>query len=376
MKRTRIHKITKDPQQHQWVTVLNEVAQSKTLSYEAKGLLLDLLSRPEGWVLNVAAMNCGRVKAARIIAELVEHGYAVPRVDDEGKPVRVRKGGKFVGQDYDIYEAPHHCTKPAMVKNRNGVSTVDDQALETKHTDKQNNIQNVVVDDTPSDTGEIMLSGENPEPRQDGQHDSPAGEIARRLTDYGIALRVLEKKGVDIASLSGELVEANIAFADKTPGIRNKAGWVVDQLARGDMPPKRKTAFDAWMDDNGFEHDDPPLWVLGARQDGQLESNTGVKIAGLRDGMGLVAGGEREWDIARAQLEIQFDRASFQQWFSGVHLVGTNEARTRYVLAARSPVVQDMLNSRLRHVIEQVLSVAAAGDVSVDVTLLDAVVQT
>lgn len=61
-----------------YVTVSNNVAQSKDLTYEAKGMLTELLSRPKNWKLVKSQLNrkhTKEAKVARIVKELQLKGH-------------------------------------------------------------------------------------------------------------------------------------------------------------------------------------------------------------------------------------------------------------------------------------------------------------
>lgn len=79
-------------------------AQDKNLSYEARGMLVYLLSKPKDWIVRVddlAIESCGRDKVRRILKELVDAGYAIP-------PKRINAGDskQFEWTSYIILEKP------------------------------------------------------------------------------------------------------------------------------------------------------------------------------------------------------------------------------------------------------------------------------
>jgi len=70
--------ILRHKQDANFVTIPNELAQNPDLSYEAKGLLLELISRPADWKLvkeQLVRGHCRDHKLTRIIKELKETGY-------------------------------------------------------------------------------------------------------------------------------------------------------------------------------------------------------------------------------------------------------------------------------------------------------------
>lgn len=80
-----------------------ETAQRKEVSYEGRGMLAYLLSKPNDWDLRISDLiidGCGRDKVYRIIGELVEKCYIIRTVlkDDETK--------RYTQTVYTIYEEP------------------------------------------------------------------------------------------------------------------------------------------------------------------------------------------------------------------------------------------------------------------------------
>lgn len=61
-----------------FVVIPNKLAQNEKLTYEAKGVLLELLSRPEDWVVHKAQLirdHTGITMINRIFRELKRAGY-------------------------------------------------------------------------------------------------------------------------------------------------------------------------------------------------------------------------------------------------------------------------------------------------------------
>lgn len=70
--------ILKHYKQTGYVQIPNILAQSSSLSYEALGVLVNLLSRPEDWVVRKTyfiTKKCGKGTLTRIFKELQEFGY-------------------------------------------------------------------------------------------------------------------------------------------------------------------------------------------------------------------------------------------------------------------------------------------------------------
>lgn len=76
-------------------------AQDRELSWESRGMLWYLLSKPDDWVLQPKDLmqGCGRDKVYKVLAELIAHGYIV-REEVRGD------NQKFVEFIYRVYEKP------------------------------------------------------------------------------------------------------------------------------------------------------------------------------------------------------------------------------------------------------------------------------
>lgn len=103
-------------------TVLpNTLLQDRRLSYTARGLLADLLSRPDGWSEDGRRMPDtspqGRLAVAKALRELTALGYY--RVD------RVRRGdGTFVSEAH-VYDTPQ--AAPGLTRPGSGTSAAEDR---------------------------------------------------------------------------------------------------------------------------------------------------------------------------------------------------------------------------------------------------------
>lgn len=85
-----------------YAAIPNHVFEDERLSMEARWLLGYLLSKPDNWTVVIGDItrrgNCGRDKARKMIAELVELGYA--------EREQVRDDGKFGASVLVIYDEP------------------------------------------------------------------------------------------------------------------------------------------------------------------------------------------------------------------------------------------------------------------------------
>ena len=133
----------------QFTKIPNETLQDTALSFEAKGLLVLILSLPENWEIHKSwlqnqAPKCGQDKLKRLLKELTETGYMV-------KKVKQSENGKLAGWDWYVY--PEKQLQPAKiaastvgVKNRPSVKpSVGKTGTTKKHRYKETESKSVTV---------------------------------------------------------------------------------------------------------------------------------------------------------------------------------------------------------------------------------------
>jgi hypothetical protein len=170
--RSTVRRAKKD-RDHPYLQIRRSTAQDDQLSFEARGVLLYLLSKPEGWtVLNSDLLQQGRIGMhilKRLLKELEQHGYM------SRKRVRL-PDGKFIW-DRVYYEAPdenpdYHAARP-QVENQPLVKPVQPQvdlpSVEKPRVDKPRvenqpsyivqSKQNTEVQKTDTQTEAIMAVG-------------------------------------------------------------------------------------------------------------------------------------------------------------------------------------------------------------------------
>lgn len=103
MEKSGFVKRTKNKLKKDFLITHNLVAQNKNMSFEAKGLLLMLLSLPDDWIIHkswiIKEYNIGREKLKRMFKELEDNGYFAPLE-------MVRENGMFIGRNYMVYDRP------------------------------------------------------------------------------------------------------------------------------------------------------------------------------------------------------------------------------------------------------------------------------
>ncbi|HKI62006.1 MAG TPA: hypothetical protein VKA31_06910 [Mariprofundaceae bacterium] len=118
----------------------NALAQDFALSWEARGLLVYILSLPENWETYITELSnrspAGYAKNKRIITELEAAGYIV-RSQIRGKK------GRFVGWEWDAYDAPQPITDGGILPHSDNPHSEGPDAAESKlqRTHKKKNPQ-------------------------------------------------------------------------------------------------------------------------------------------------------------------------------------------------------------------------------------------
>lgn len=96
--------------EHTYLAISRALAQDRRLSFEARGVLTYLLSKPSDWIVRVQDLqkegDCGRDRIYRILKELKEAGYL--HRDQEHL-----SNGTFAWGPYRVYEQPF-TEKPDM----------------------------------------------------------------------------------------------------------------------------------------------------------------------------------------------------------------------------------------------------------------------
>ena len=103
MSRKRPETIIRAPRssEHPYFATRRAVAQDARLTWEARGMLWYIFSKPDDWEIRESDLEqqCGRDKVRRVIRELKRFGYLM-RVQIKGR------GGRFAGTITQAYEIP------------------------------------------------------------------------------------------------------------------------------------------------------------------------------------------------------------------------------------------------------------------------------
>jgi hypothetical protein len=119
-------------------------AQDKRLSWEARGVLAYLLSKPDDWQVMVKDLqqNCGRDKVRHILDELKLHHYLkiIPRRNE---------AGKFIEGDYQVFETPF--TENPLLDTSNRKPVTENPPLHNRESQKTDEIKKRGVPPRPTD---------------------------------------------------------------------------------------------------------------------------------------------------------------------------------------------------------------------------------
>ena len=98
-----LHFINKSKLKDKFATVPNSIIQNFSLSLDARGMLIYLLSLPSTWRLNITDLckknNIGKDKCYKIIKQLIDFKYIIRKQSRQ-------KSGKIINYDYFIFDTP------------------------------------------------------------------------------------------------------------------------------------------------------------------------------------------------------------------------------------------------------------------------------
>lgn len=216
----RIRRAPRD-KQNPYFMMHQKTAQDERLSFEARGLLAYLLSKPDDWKLVIAdlmrAGHCGRDKVRKILRELEEFRY-LEKHQVQGKD------GRFSHIEHWVYERPL-TEKPSTVKP----STVNPQ-LQSIESDK------VEKKETSAPNG-AGAADDNGKASQDKQ-------LARALFT-AVAKHVYGIDGEDVNGAGGRIGKISNWLAGKYAGRgENKIGKISHPAS-----PEHVARFAAWYKD-------------------------------------------------------------------------------------------------------------------------------
>ena len=178
--------------------VRNGLLRDKTMSLKAKGLLITMLSKPDGWDYTLNGLQTilleGRDAIASGLTELERHGYLVRRKTRD-------RFGRFTDVEYIIYEYPVtsennqettqasidsiHSEPPKRIEDEEIWREIITENLESDYVREQSIVDAGIIDDIVELMVETVCSTR--EYIRVGKEDRPAAVVKSRLLKLAAA---------------------------------------------------------------------------------------------------------------------------------------------------------------------------------------------
>lgn len=167
--------------------VRNGLLRDRSMTLKAKGLLITMLSKPDGWDYTLNGLQTilfeGRDAIASGLTELERHGYLVRRKTRD-------RFGRFTDVEYIIYEYP------VMSEPDSAEPVPAYPETENPDTDEP------VSENPPELNKDINKKRNNQETNQASIHSVPSAELPKRNEDEGICTEVNGTAGVSAVALA------------------------------------------------------------------------------------------------------------------------------------------------------------------------------
>lgn len=194
-------------------------AQDARLSFQARGMLIYLLSKPDDWKVKEGDLmregECGRDRIRKIIEELIEYGYLKREqsrtTDDSGKT--------FYGEMiYTIFENPFQSPENQFTE-----SQPTENPTHTNNRKEQTTEENRLAQETAP-----VSPPEKPKRQRSAGQQRLDAMVDAMVLAFGLVREtVTKKKWAEFRGASSELLEAH-ATPEDIPGIYAecvKRGW-------------------------------------------------------------------------------------------------------------------------------------------------------
>lgn len=194
--------------EHAYLAISRALTQDRRLSFEARGVLAYLLSKPSDWIVRIQDLqkegNCGRDRIYRILKELKEAGYL--HRDQEHQ-----LNGTFTWGPYRVYEQPFTDKADMDTQQQNAAQPFTEKPYTVKPDTVKPYTENTHIYKEESSTDQRFLQNKEstPTPSANGkQNGAGGGEIEHLLDEYNIGAAVTIAKqyrqqcpDVDVATL-------------------------------------------------------------------------------------------------------------------------------------------------------------------------------
>ena len=180
-------------------------AQDRVLSFEARGMLAYLLSKPDNWQAQVKDLQqgCGRDKVRKTLKELETAGYLTVEQQHDSK-------GQFTRNIYQVHEVP-------LTENPSTDSPSTANTTLTEDREEQN-----LESNSPAD------AGDSPEPTQPAKTERPRNPMYDAIKDVW-----------------GYTAARNTQMAQVLAGVSKKKGYAEYNLEQP-VTPDELLAWAAW----------------------------------------------------------------------------------------------------------------------------------
>lgn len=168
----RVHKHTDN-----FTIIANNVFFDYELSYQAKGLLCQLLSLPQNWKISIDGLSKlatnGNTSVRSILTELCEAGYVVR--------TQIRNKGKLAGWNYDVYEERQTTEKTV------GSPHVENPHTESPHVDDSIQLSTNTIKDSNDKVHDthICVQEEKPDVEEPKPKKKRKTEPKKTYGEYG-----------------------------------------------------------------------------------------------------------------------------------------------------------------------------------------------
>lgn len=205
-----------------------QTSQDKNLSYEARGMLDYLLSKPGDWEVQVNDLmipkKCGRDKVYGIINELVEFRYMKKPVKSQGEK------GRWNWTSYEVYERPYP-ENPFTEKPYTDEPFTENTEIKEQYTEELNK------DNTLSPVGEAV-----PSPEKKGRQPDPMFDAISEAWKTRAGARVGLVKGVLLGTAKkGAWKTANFDIPATPDEVKSFAAWYKRKNPTLSMPEQPDT---------------------------------------------------------------------------------------------------------------------------------------
>jgi hypothetical protein len=182
--------IRKGKYKENYAVIPNSLAQHRGMSFEARGMLLYLLSKPGEWIVQETDLKreaeIGTHRVRRIIRELIEIGYLQ-------KARRRKDDGTYMAVEYEVFPKP----QPSIVQK----STVDNSS-----TDNQPHIKDRAIENTEQQYIDCRSGGSRQKTtNKQKSHLSKNWQPNRRQIDF------CQQHGYDADEVAVDFVDHNLA---------------------------------------------------------------------------------------------------------------------------------------------------------------------